>query len=307
MNICFNYAKFGYNIAMFRKLSVIGLAVALTAGAAMAQDKSVGSTEIAPSYPQVPLLGEVRTTDIPRSFFYKKVTPIVNMHVLLTAGYISVHDMPFGKIIDATYAESELATGNIVFIDRGAASGLKEGDSFFIYKRIKMVSDPETGDTLGPIISILGRLEVINPASTKAGGGANVAKCKITKAYDPIKVGDMIIPEFTIYVPTLDEDRPLEDKDIQGRVAAIDSVNKTGSTNDVIYLNVGRDDGVEEGDVFEIYSLPKKGSAAVTYGYNKLVGKARIIMVRESTSTAMVIFSNEEILIGQRISYVQER
>jgi len=307
MNICFNYAKFGYNIAMFRKLSAVGIAVILTAGSALAQDKSRGAVEIEPARSQVPILGEVRTTDIPRSFFYRKVTPIINRKLLLTAGYISAHDVPFGKIIHAEYAEKELADGDIVFIDRGASHGLKEGDGFFVYKRIKMVDDPETGEPLGPIVSILGRLEVIDPASTEEHDNANVAKCKITKAYDSIKVGDMIIPEFKIYVPTLDEDRPLADKDITGRVAAIDAVNKTGSTNDVIYLDVGRDDGVEEGDVFAIYRLPDKGSAAVAYGYNKLVGKARIIMVRGITATAMVIFSDEEILIGQRISYIQER
>jgi len=307
MNICFNYAKFAYNITMFRKLSAIGIAVILTAGPALAQDKSRGAVEIEPARSQVPLLGEVRTTDIPRSFFYKKVTPIINRKLLLTAGYISADDMPFGKIIHAEYAEKELSDEDIVFIDRGADDGLKEGDGFFVYKRVKMVDDPETGEPLGPIVSILGRLEVINPASTEEHDGASVAKCKITKAYDSIKVGDMIIPEFKIYVPTLDEDRPLKDKNITGRVAAIDAVNKTGSTNDVIYLDVGRDDGVEEGDVFAIYRLPDKGSAAVTYGYNKLVGKARIIMVRGTTATAMVIFSDEEILIGQRVAYVQER
>jgi hypothetical protein len=310
-------------------LKITYIAIALLAGSAIgnlqagAQEIGKRSIEVTPTKPQVNLLGEVRTTKIPKQIFYEKVSPLAAREALLTAGFISVEDRPIGSILDAHIAGKEQSIDDIVFIDRGAIEGVAVGDRFFVYRRIREVPYPDTGKEFGHLVSILGEVEVIKinePVDDKPGFFTRTyrkifkkknlkihsATCRIVKSYNPILVGDLIIPKFDVYVPTMDEDRPLKDKRIGGIVAAIGLENQIGAKNDFIYLTVGRKDGVDEGDVFAIYKTRVAGSDS-RFGYKDLAGKAKVITVREKSTTAVVTLSIKEILIGDTVSYIQQR
>jgi len=298
-----------------KKLTLLFLFFALALPLAVFADGGVKSIEIEKSRPQVPLLGEVKQSRIPDSIFYEKVAPIVRKEVLLAAGYISRNDSPYGQIIDTESEDKELLPGDIVYISRGSADGLRIGDDFFIYRRLKVVKDVDDETVLGQMITIIGQLEVIDLNKPKRSSlykrtvdrKSRSAKCVIKQGYREILKGDLILPIFKLNIPTMDEDRPVEDKLINGNVIAVSDSDKSGTKDDIIYLNVGREDHVAEGDVFGVYNVPVKGTPAGKYGYDRLLGKAYVFTVRKETSTAIISHATEEINRGYAVRFLQER
>ena len=292
-----------------------------------AQEREVKSIEVKPARPQVPVLGEIKKTKVPKTLFYKKQRPFINKQFLLRAGYLATSDRPFGRIIDSESEGSSLATGDRVFINRGYVDGVEPGKTYYIHRHVRDIKHPETKKPFGYIISVVGMLEVEGVRPDKmmeiTGDGVEerwgyvdkssvkekVSIARIVKAYTTIFSGDYIVPAYRIREPVVDEDKPLADKKLEGLVIATTVNKKTAAEHDVIYLDMGRKDGVEEGDVFEVSKKPgrNKDNPMDKYGFKKRIGKAQVITVREDTSTAVVIDTTDEIVPGNRVSYLQER
>ena len=310
---------------MLKTLVMTALMLVSVAAFSAAAEKGVKSTDVRPVGPQVPLLGEIRESAVPMTIFYEKEKPLVNKNFLLTAGYLTKKDNPFGRIVDAQTEGDSHSIGDILFINRGSNQGVEPGDRYFVYRRVKKVRDPDTNKRLGHIVTVVGLLEVVGktknePADVTAGSEQerrgnvshlgvqpNVSSARVVKSYTSVLVGDYIIPEFNLKVPMVDPDRPIADKSIVAKVVAVSPDKNSSSQNDVIYLNIGRNEGVAEGDVFAISPKVKKKSAAAKYGINKRVAKARVIMARPDTSTAVVFTATNEIFAGDRAQFIQER
>lgn len=313
---------------MLRAL-VMMLALVAVSVPATAAELSVRSIEVRSSKPQIPLLGEVRESAVPMSIFYIKQAPLINEDFLLTAGYLTKKDNPFGRIVDAQTEGISHSEGDILFIDRGSSHSVEPGDRFYAYRRLRDVSDPDpdSDKSYGYIVSVVGLLEVVGKKDidlseaditaseeeerkgyvSHVGVQPNVASVRIVKSYTSVLVGDYIIPEFSVKVPMVDPDRPIADKSIEAKVVAVSALKNSSSENDVIYLDKGRNGGVFEGDVFSISPKVKKGSAAEKYGISKRVAKVRVIMSRDETSTAIVFKATNEIFAGDRANFLQER
>ncbi len=285
---------------------IIAVLFILTLGSALAEDEQSDSSramEITRSKDQVPLLGEVKITNIPTSIFLEKKKDIINRGKLLTSGYITSEVNPFGFITGTELEKESVSFNDIITINRGSVSGIKAGDTFFIYKKIKNVNDPKTKKSIGDLVTVTGALEVTEIKESFSKG-------IIIKSYDMIEVGQMIIPEYKIIIPEMDNDRPIADKSVSGTVIALNEARYGASEGDVIYMNVGRGQGVEEGDIFEIIAkmdpVYQRNKETETE-FKKVTGKARIIVVREKTSTAVIVDSIIEVSEGDTVNYVQER
>ncbi len=310
---------------MLKPLVMTALTLVFVTAFAAAAEKVVKSTDIKPARPQIPLLGEIRESEIPVTIFYKKQKPLVSEDFLLTAGYLTSKDRPFGRIVDTQTEGDSHSMGDILFINRGSSHGVEPGDRFFVYRRMKEIRDPDTKKRFGHIVTVVGLLEVagktrIESADITAGAEQerrgnvshvgvrpNVSSVRIVKSYTSVLVGDYIIPEFNLKVPMVDPDSPIADKSIEAKVVAVSADKNSSSQNDVIYLNIGRKGGVSEGDVFAISPKVKKKSAAARYGIDKRVAKARVIMARPDTSTAVIFTATSEIFAGDRAKFLQER
>lgn len=268
--------------------------------ASMADSDSSRVTGVAPSRPQPSLLGEVKQKRIKQTLFFEKVSDIINEERLLTAGYLTRKDVPFGEILDGQIENKTISTDDLVLINRGSVDGIKAGDQFYIYRRQKPVEHPDTGKKYGYIISIMGTLVVTEVKE-------QVSRAKIERAFNMLFKGDLILPKFSANIPALDEDRPLLDKSIDGTVMSVGDENQTAAEKDIVYLNVGREAGVDEGDIFGVFQKLRKDSASGKHGFRKTLGRVKVIMVRKETATAIVTKSTHEINIGDRVTYLQER
>ena len=301
------------------------LAIVSSGVIAFAQEKGVESVEIQRARPQPQLLGEIRESEVPPSLFYQKQKTIVNRNFLLTSGYLTKTDRPFGRIVDAQTEGESHAEGAIVFIDKGSNDGVEPGSRYFIYRRVKDVGDPKTRKPYGHVISIIGTLEVSGVKHktgvdvtggkeagrkgyvSRAGVKPTIASAEITQAFTSILVGDYIVPEYRVQIPMIDPDRPVVDKSLKATVVAVSPEKNSSSTNDVVYLNVGRNEGVSEGDIFGISPKLVKGSQSEKYGIKKRVAKVLVIMTRPETATAIVVSASDEIFVGDAALFLQER
>lgn len=293
---------------------------------APAEGGSVESVEVLSAKPQVPLIGEVRESTIPRTIFYEKRKSIITKELLLTSGYLSKNEKPFGEIIHAQKEAEALSVGDTVVINRGSEEGVMPGNRYYVYRRGENVTHPKTGKRWGHLVNIVGLMEVVGVTYQKTariGGGyktqtkqlyadgsgvkKHVATAKIIKSYNTVFRGDFIVPEFGVQIPMIDPDKPLAEKKITAVVVAISVDKNSSATNDVLYLDAGKNAGVQAGDIFGIYPKTDKDSVAAKYGIKKSIAKAQVIMVRPETATAVVVDSRNEIFVGYMADYIQER
>lgn len=260
------------------------------------------SVELEKAKPQVPLAGQVVKKRISPELFYEKEQNVITPDSLLQAGYLAYNDHPFGNIIDFELDNKDAAApGDVIFINRGSKDGVKTGQRYFIYKKEETPLHPETDETYGYLVSIIGLIEI---ADVKEDG----ASAKVVKAFDMIFRENDIMPEFTVKATKVDPDRPVTNKTIGGVILAVKVLGKGElSEGDYVYLSVGKQDGVEEADIFDIYSVNNKTGESGKFGIGRKVGKARVVLVRGDSATASVYYSTAEIKVGDKVTFVQER
>lgn len=276
------------------------ISLVLTATLAGAAHAETAGTEVGLTKTQSPLAGEVQKRDVPRALFYEKERPVVTADMLLTSGYLTAYDHPFGTVIDFQQAGKRTASpGDNIYINKGSKAAVKKGDQFYVYHRSEPVVDPDTGDDAGYLVVMTG---IVSVKEVKEGA----ALVRVDKAFEMIFVGDALVPRYEVQPPKMDPDRPLEEKTIDGKIMHVRYGKGGINENDIVYLNVGRKQGVKESDIFQVVGY-NADSGEETHGFQKDVGRLMVILVKEETATAVVINSKSEMKAGDRVSYVQER
>ncbi len=276
------------------------ISLVLTAAVAGAAHAGPASVELEPAKPQVPLAGEVQQRAVPRALFYEKERPVITAETLLTAGYLTSYDHPFGSIVALEEADKETAApGDNIYISKGSKAGVKVGDQFYVYHRSAPVLDPDTGDEAGYVVNMTG---IITVKEVKD----DVALAHVDQGFEGIFAGDGLMPRFDPVQPKMDPDRPLEDRTVEGKILFVHYGKEGISLGDIVYLNIGHRQGVKESDVFKVTEY-NKDRENETHGILKDIARLLIITVKENTATAMVFKSKSAIKAGDRVSYVQER
>ena len=226
------------------------------------------------------------------------LAPLLDGNELEQSGYI------IGQ--EDSQARIRAATGDRVFINRGKINGVASGDRFLIFRIAQEVEHPDTGDYIGHQIKIVGGVQVEEVFE-------RTSSAIITEAYEDVSVGnrrlegietyDRILPEFEV-----DKDIRLKpnEQEINGWVVGTKSRKLAVVQNDVIYLDKGTQNGVEVGNVFNIYRPnrevedPEVGDEVALPRY--FVGEAVVLRANETTSTALITSSRREVVIGDQIS-----
>ncbi len=247
---------------------------------------------------------EAGVENVPSEFFLEKVVPVVSEKVLLSSGYLARNDHPFGYITGFDGRMTIALSGDVVYFNHGADSNVKAGDRFFVYKTGRTVTFPGASEEFGYLVTIAGLIEVAEVG--------DVSSTAVVRAeYDEIEKGDGLTPEFAVIPPKIDPDKPLENKLISGEIVCERFGKGAISIGDVVYLNVGRSDGVAEADVFGVLEPQRKKRWWEWGGEEKLpdhqIGKLVVILVRDGTSTAVVSSANDEIKVGYKFNYIQNR
>jgi hypothetical protein len=136
---------------------------------------------------------------------------------------------------------------------------------------------------MGHLIEVLGIVEIV-------GQDGNEMKAKITASYSDIFTGSLLDSYYEIQPPYRVE-TPRK-PDIGGYIVAARDFRTFNGMLDVVYLDRGKKEGLEIGDVY----------ATLLQGKHRIVnGVIQVINVREKTATAIVWKSSNSVTKGDEV------
>ena len=178
---------------------------------------------------------------------------------------------------------------DILYLRLKSPGDVAPGDLFTIYRRALKVFHPTTGQYLGYLVNRLAVAQVTHVDT-------DLTTVQIVRAYAAVSPGD---PVMKFVLPT-DEGAVVGQPsagDVEGRVVEFQAnmgvMNMVAQRN-VVYLDLGREDGIRPGDRMEIIrsggNLPQR-----------VVGELKILSLEDRTATALITKSISRILKGDRV------
>ncbi len=208
---------------------------------------------------------------------------------------------PSGYIVSTYQGRQMVGEDDIVYIDIGRANGVEVGDKFSIYRKMGAVSHPVTNVILGYKAVPLGTLQVSEMEE-------KVSKAIVTKSFQEVGAGAFLLP----YRPRkLEVALKASDRDLAGYIVETKAGNKAIAAGDVVYLDLGKQQGVATGNMlYVVRDVPPDQ----TYALDKIeklpaevLGAVVIVETKENTSTALVVKSIDAIYRGDRVELKRNR
>lgn len=281
-------------------LSVIGATLVL-GGAAMAQSASEWTGQMKLGGVVSQSSGAGSSPAKPGAEFFEdasKASPLAYKLLYETAGFLGGQHESFGMVVEGENAEQRsFSAVDVVHINRTLNDGLRVGDKYFVFHSdSKEVVHPVSEKPIGYKVFVDAVIEVIEP-------GEKFSKAKIIRSFNIIQRGYRIKQYEEAKIPSIDLDKPIAEKNVEGIVVASKDVKSSYASGDVIYFDIGKKAGVEVGDLFELVANRKSESASPT----KVLGRARVLAVEDETATAVIVASTNMSRIGDIARYIQDR
>ena len=224
--------------------------------------------------------------------------PLIEETALQCAPYIvtSPEDESL-HVIGSEQGESKVAFGDreILYLNKGSNAGVKSGDVYSIHHNTYVVKHPESGQNLGTKVEVKGWLRVLLVTEDSA-------TAIVEQSCEDIHAGDYLKPYAKMDVPLIPR-RPPPDRltppsgKIQGFIVDIDHDSFIAGAEQLVSINLGREDGIAPGNEFTIFKIMYP---TVPTSRNVL-GSLGVVSVQEHTSTAKITYSNDHMMQGDRI------
>ncbi len=214
-------------------------------------------------------------------------------------GFILTDEEPLGILVDSVDNRILLTQRDVVFLKMKDTASVTVGDTYGLFERGDVIKHPQTNEPLGTMMHNLGFLQV-----TEINGETVVAK--IGEVFREITRG----AELFEYIPQRKEitlQRGTTDQG--GYIIAGRDRKSTLSVNDVIFVDLGSDDGLASGNLFYL-SRPRKASDEIIKQAGSIqlpdavLGAAITIETKANTASAIIIKSVNAAYIGDKVSVV---
>lgn len=163
------------------------------------------------------------------------------------------------------------------------------GNQYSIYKPLQIVDDPITGEYAGHQYEIAGIAEVTAVAP-------EFVVAKIVKSIDIIRIGDFVMP-----FEKRNESIPLSPAPdgLTGEVLLAENRAEMSSQNNIVFINKGERDGVQEGQRYVIcFQEKSKIDGREILLPPVAYGELLVLLTRETTATATITKSDNTIKPG---------
>ena len=224
---------------------------------------------------------EVRTGDPAFAFAsgaIQKTTPRDGIVNLITGDNQSTSNRMFLGIRDTFY----LKLNN--------PADVAVGDLFTVYKQVRKVFHPLTNQYLGFIMI---RLAVVKVTDV----GHALTTVQAVTSYGQISPGDPVM-RYVAPSTTTDEARPVDTSNLTGMIVEIqaDKPMTMVSHHNVVYLDRGKGDGLQVGDLLDI----QRRSAGLPA---RKIGQLKIVATEDHTATARVVKATARVFKGDRFTF----
>lgn len=202
---------------------------------------------------------------------------LVSKKMLMLSGYISPVLPTIGKIVATPTNRSLVGKMDYVYIQTQTEEPI--GKKYYSFRSAGQVKHPN-GTNLGYLIEITGVIEVV-------GSEAGYIKAVVDDSFEDINVGDPLQEFFEVNPPI--KTKSPRTPDIHGVIVTTKNLRSITSELDIIYIDKGSADGVNVGDLFFIVSgEPPRID----------IGQMTVILTKDTTSTAIITYSDQEIMRG---------
>ncbi|HSM92695.1 MAG TPA: LysM peptidoglycan-binding domain-containing protein [Anaeromyxobacteraceae bacterium] len=204
-----------------------------------------------------------------------------------------------GELVGAFEEKLMLSTTDQVYARFKGSAGVKKGEAYVIYRTERKIVHPVTNDVFGYQTVVVGAGRVTE-VSDKA------VKLTITQTFEPIERGALLGPWSERFVKQVTR-RP-NAATLKGTIigAQQEILTQLGEHH-VVFVDKGKDDGVQEGNVFKVvragdpYGGPLDHAKWDGHFPQEDVGDLLVIDVKDHASTALVTRSLVELYVGDRI------
>lgn len=259
-----------------------------------------GRLEIIPAYPEAGQQVEEKTDNSQIAPTLAQTDELIKIKSTGSGdGFILTDEEPLGILVDSVDNRILLTKNDIVFLKMKEMSNITVGDTYGLFERGDVVKHPQTNEPMGTMMNNLGFLQI-----TEVSGDAVIAK--IGDVFREIARG----AELFEYIPQRKEitlQRGTTDK--VGYVIAARDEKGAFSTNDIIYVDLGSDDGLVSGNLFYL-SRSREASEEIIKDAGPIqlpdavLGAAIAIETKAKTASAIIIKSVDAASIGDKVSVV---
>jgi hypothetical protein len=211
-------------------------------------------------------------------------------------GFLLEKDMkPAGFIIATNQNRHIVGEDDVVYTDVGKDSGAKVGQLLTVYRQAEAVSHPVTNVILGHKIIPLGAMR-LSEVEDKVSRGI------ITESYLEISPGSYLMPYRE---RRRDISLKAADRELAGYIVDTQMGNKTIAAGDIVFLDMGKSQGVVPGNLLYVVRNVVPDQQYVTGSIDKLpvelLGAVVVVGTGENTSTALVVKSIDAIYRGDMV------
>jgi len=228
-----------------------------------------------------------------------EIAPSVPLRVQSTAGFegfVTLDEYQgAGQIVDAVDNRLMVAQGDRVFLSMKNPGEINKGDLYSVFTEGREVRHPLTRELLGYQVEERGTL-IIEEVH------AEVASGRILDSVREMERGAKLVPAKPVQKEVALKQAQSA---MEGLIIAARDNRSALSSNDVIYVDLGADDGLEVGNMLMI-SRPRTASelgiqATEVRLPDLLLGAAVVVGLKEQTASALIIKQTEPIYRGDRV------
>jgi hypothetical protein len=240
----------------------------------------------------------------------QRMNPPIKATDVVCSGFVRSETVPASLKVSGTHLRDNalLSTnGQYVQISQGSKGGVTTGSTYQVVRPTLSVSDGNRkfgAGKLGMHYLDVGQIQIVE---VEAGS----ALARVTGNCEAVEVDDLVIPYVRYEIPEIPRNRSFSSTmttpgEVKGSIVFMKnivastqstyhtsnaSVNKVAITSEggVVYINLGKGDGVKPGDLFIVYN----GKFAI--------GEIAVLKVEDKSSSALVTYSVEALVLGDRV------
>jgi LysM domain len=204
-----------------------------------------------------------------------------------------------GKIVGSKEEKLMLGTLDEAYVKMTQDRTFQVGERYTVYKPTRAVRHPMSGKLLGHMVEIYGDAEV------RAVTDGKIARVVLVDTLNPIERGFLVGPlkrQFKVVQPVAGK------SDMTGMVVATLRPHELVGEEDLVFIDRGKDDGVELGNRFLVtrrgdgyQPLLSKGPMDDRRFPRETIGEIVVVDLRDHLATGFVTNSTVDSRVGDRV------
>lgn len=247
------------------------------------------------------------------TIFYNSGERTTDLNTVLAATELQYPVVRPGDYYGAGYVarDNEVTpVGRLVEVVSPTVVPLERQPTVQVYDKVFVAADPAARLAIGDQVQFIrpgrelerfGRVWTPTGLATVTNVDGGTATAVVVRMFAQVLPGDLAVPVAAFPVPT--GTRPTASSGLQGRIVAFQRPHPVQANEEIAFLDVGRQAGVKEGDVFEVF-LPRNRRDWGTRPEIP-VGRLQVVKVMQGTASARITHLEQPaIAVGQPVRRV---